>query len=146
MAFCLLCGPALTTVHDHCKDHSLHYTDLCWQSNVSTFQHTVLVSLFFSPAKKQSSSDFMASVTICSYFGAQEEEICHYFHLFPFYLPCSSGARCHNLSFFNMASIGRKAMANLDSILKKQRHYFANKSKLKLWLFHLSCMDVRVGP
>ena len=25
----------------------------------------------------------MAAVTICSDFGAQEEEICHYFHLFP---------------------------------------------------------------
>ena len=24
--------------------------------------------------------------------------------------------------------LGRKAMTNLDSILKKQRHYFANKS------------------
>ena len=27
----------------------------------------------------------MAAVTICSDFGAQEEEICHRFHLFPFY-------------------------------------------------------------
>ena len=29
----------------------------------------------------------MAAVTICNDFKAQEEEICHYFHLFPFYLP-----------------------------------------------------------
>jgi len=29
------------------------------------------------------SSDFMATVTICSDFRAQEEEICHYFHLSP---------------------------------------------------------------
>ena len=27
---------------------------------------------------------------------------CHYFHLFPFYLPCSPGAGCHELSFFNI--------------------------------------------
>ena len=40
----------------------------------------------------------MAAVTICSDFGAQEEEICHDFHLFPLYLPCSNGARCHDLS------------------------------------------------
>ena len=33
---------------------------------------------------KQLSSDFMAAVTICSDFGAQEEEVCHYFHLSPF--------------------------------------------------------------
>ena len=26
-------------------------------------------------------------VTVHSNFGVQEEEICHYFHLFPFYLP-----------------------------------------------------------
>ena len=42
----------------------------------------------------------MAAVTICSDFRAQEEEICHYFHLSPFYLPWSSGAGCHDLSFF----------------------------------------------
>ena len=57
------------------------------------------------PAKKQSSSHFMAAVTIHSDFGAQEEEICHYFHLFPVYLPCSNGARCHNLSFFLIFSL-----------------------------------------
>ena len=41
----------------------------------------------------------MAPVPIHSEFGAKEEEIWHYFHLFPFYLPCSNGARCHDLSF-----------------------------------------------
>ena len=35
------------------------------------------------PAKKQSPSDFRASITICSDFRAQEEPICHYFHLSP---------------------------------------------------------------
>ena len=34
----------------------------------------------------------MTAVTIRGDFGAQEEEICHYFHLVPFYLPCSNGA------------------------------------------------------
>ena len=38
---CLLHGPALTTILDQWEDHSLDYTDLCWQSNVSAFQHTV---------------------------------------------------------------------------------------------------------
>ena len=41
----------------------------------------------------------MVAVTICSDFRAQEEEICHCFHLFPFYLPWSNGARCQDLSF-----------------------------------------------
>ena len=42
----------------------------------------------------------MAAVTIHSDFRAQEEEICYYFHFFPFCLPWSNGARCHDLSFF----------------------------------------------
>ena len=29
------------TIYDHREDHSLDYTDLCWQSPVSAFQHTV---------------------------------------------------------------------------------------------------------
>ena len=41
----------------------------------------------------------MASVIICSDFGAQENKICHYFYFFPFYLPWNDGTRCHNLSF-----------------------------------------------
>ena len=41
LAFCLLYGPNLTTVHDHWEDHSFDYKDLRWQSNVSAFQHTV---------------------------------------------------------------------------------------------------------
>ena len=41
----------------------------------------------------------MAAVTIQGDFEAQEEEMCHYFHPFPFYLPCSNGAGCHDLSF-----------------------------------------------
>ena len=61
LPFCLLYGLALTTVHDHWEDHSLDYTDLCWQSNVSVFQYTVYVYHRF-PAKKQLSSDFMAVV------------------------------------------------------------------------------------
>ena len=69
-------------------------------SDVSAFQHTVLVCHCF-PAKKQLSSYFMAAVTVHSNFGAQEEEICHYFHLSPFYLSSSIGAGCHDLSFYN---------------------------------------------
>ena len=35
------------------------------------------------PSKEQVSFNFMAAVTIWSDFRAQEEEICHCFHLFP---------------------------------------------------------------
>ena len=74
LAFCLLYGPALTPVCDLWENHNLDYMDLCWQSNVSAFQHPVQVCHCF-PSKKQSSSDFLASVSICNDFGAQEEEI-----------------------------------------------------------------------
>ena len=30
-----LYSPTLTSIHDHWKNHSLDYMDLCWQSNVS---------------------------------------------------------------------------------------------------------------
>ena len=43
----------------------------------------------------------MATVTICSDFGAQENKICHCFHFFFFYLPQNDGTRCHDLSFLN---------------------------------------------
>ena len=51
------------------------------------------VITFFS--KKQVSSNFMAAVTICSDFRAQEEKINHCFHSFPFYLPWRDGTGCH---------------------------------------------------
>ena len=37
LALCLLYGPALTSIHDYWKDHSLDYKDLCQQSDVFTF-------------------------------------------------------------------------------------------------------------
>ena len=41
----------------------------------------------------------MSAITISSDFRAQEEEICHCFHLLPFYLPQSDGTGCHDLHF-----------------------------------------------
>ena len=41
LVLCLLYGPALTTVHDQWEDHSLDDMNLCQQSNVSAFPHTV---------------------------------------------------------------------------------------------------------
>ena len=59
-----------------------------------------LVRVFFS--KEQASFNFMAAVTICSDFGAQENEICHCFHCFHIYLPWSDGTGCHDLRFLNV--------------------------------------------
>ena len=46
------------------------------------------------------SFNFMAAVTICCDSGAQENKICHSFHCFPFYLPCSNLSVYHDLTFF----------------------------------------------
>ena len=56
--------------------------DLCQQSDVFSFKYNVKVCLSF-PAKKPSSSNFMAAVTIHSDLRVQEEEICYCLHIFP---------------------------------------------------------------
>ena len=81
----LLYGPTLISVHDYWKNHSFDYTDLCQQSDVSAFEYAVQVCHSF-PSKEQASFNFMAAVTICSDFEAQESKICHCFHFFPFLL------------------------------------------------------------
>ena len=37
LAFNLFYYPALTSIHEHWKNHTFYYTDLCRQSNVSAF-------------------------------------------------------------------------------------------------------------
>ena len=67
LALSLLYDPTLPSIHDCRKNHHFDYMDLCRQSNVSAFCHS------FS-SKEQASCSFMAAVTICSDFGAQENE------------------------------------------------------------------------
>jgi len=44
------------------------------------------------------SFNFMAVVTICSDFGAEENKDSHCFDCFPIYLPGSDATGCHDLS------------------------------------------------
>ena len=46
--------------------------------------------------------NFMAAVTICSDFGAPQNKVWHYFHLFPIHFPWSDGTSCHDLHFLNV--------------------------------------------
>ena len=41
LALSLLHSPTLTSIHDHRKNHSLDWTNLCWQSNVSAFEYAI---------------------------------------------------------------------------------------------------------
>ena len=56
----------------------------------------------FLPRSKQTSFNFMAAVTICSDFGAQENKVSHCAHCFPISLPWSDGTRCLDLRFLNV--------------------------------------------
>ena len=42
----------------------------------------------------------MATITICSDFGTQENKVCHCFYCFPIYVPWSDGTGCYDLSFW----------------------------------------------
>ena len=72
---------------------------------IQTFARKVMSLLFnmlcrfviaFLPRSK--CLDFMAAVTTCSDYGAQENKIC--FQFFPIYLSWSDGTGCHDLHFF----------------------------------------------
>ena len=54
------------------------------------------------PAKKQLHSDFMVAVTVHSDSGAQEKEICHYFHLSPSICHAVMGPDAISSYFFNI--------------------------------------------
>ena len=58
--------------------------------------------LTFLPRSK-ASFNFMAAVTICSDFGAQNNQVWHCFHCFPIYLPWSDGTGCHILVFWMLS-------------------------------------------
>ena len=70
LALRLIYGPTLTSVHDYGQIDSFDYMELCRQSNASAFGF---------PSKEKSSFNFIAAVTICSNFWAQEK-FCHCLH------------------------------------------------------------------
>ena len=80
LASCLLYSPGLTTIHDHWKDHSLDYMDLCQQCLCFSTQSRFII--IFLPRSNCLLISWLP-VTIHSDFGDKEEEICHYFQLSP---------------------------------------------------------------
>ena len=44
----------------------------------------------------------MATVIICSDFGAPGNKVSHCFHYFSIYLPGSDGTKCHDIDFLNV--------------------------------------------
>ena len=56
-------------------------------SKIMSLLFNMLSGLVITSSKVQTSFNFMAAITICSDFGAQENKVFHCFHCFPIYLP-----------------------------------------------------------
>ena len=65
------------------------------------FNMLSMLIITFLPRSKRLLTLWLA-VSIYSDFGAQENKVCHCFHIFPIYLPWSDGTGCHDLSFLNV--------------------------------------------
>ena len=97
-----LYGPTLTSTHDFWKNHSL--TLQIFAGKVMSMLFSILSRFFipFLPRTKCCVVLFCfptAAVTICSYFGAQVNKLCHCIHCFSMYFPWNNGSGCSNLHF-----------------------------------------------
>ena len=114
----LLYSPALTTICDQFKGHSLEYMDFFSRvmsllfNMLSRFVLTfltrgdhLLISWLQSPSAVISEPKKMMKF--------------HYFYLFPFHLPCKNGARWHYLSFFFLIFTFKLALSLSSFILIK---------------------------
>ena len=71
--FSFLYGPTLTSIHDYQKNHSFARQTLV--GKVTSLLLNMLSRLVIFSSKEQASFNFMAAVTICSDFGAQENKV-----------------------------------------------------------------------
>ena len=70
----------------------------------------------------------MATVTICSDFGAQENKICHCFHFLSIYLPQTDGTRCHDLSFWMLSFKPDFSLSSFTKIAVELSNYQSDYS------------------
>ena len=101
-----------------------------------TFVGQVMSLLFhvLSRFVQLASFNFMAEVTICSDFGAQENKVCHCFHCSPICLPWSDATRWHDLSFLN---VNFQASFFHSSLLPSSRGSLVPLHFLPLGWYHL---------
>ena len=74
----------LTSIHNYWK--TIPLTRQTFVGKVMSLLFNMLSRFVITSSKEQVSVNFMAAVTICSDFGAQEKKVCHCFHCFPIYL------------------------------------------------------------
>ena len=95
----LLYCPILTSIHDYLKNQRTLQT---FVSKVMSLLFNNLSGLVITSLPRSKRLNFKVAVTICSDFGAQENKICHYFHLSPIFLSRSDGTGCQDVSFLNV--------------------------------------------
>ena len=97
------------------------------------FWHAVEVCHSF-PSKEQASFNFMATITIHSDFGAQENTICYCFHFFSFYLPWSDGLDAMILGVFFMLNFKTSFLLSFLTLI---RRFFSSLHFLPLEWYQL---------
>ena len=100
-----LYSPTLTSIHDHWKNHSLDYMDLCWQNNVSAFNMLSRLVITFLPRSKRLLISWLQSPPAVILEPRKIVSPC--FHCFHIYLPWSDGTGCHDLCFLNVESLSQ---------------------------------------
>ena len=102
LAFSLLYGPTLMSIHNYWKNHSFDYMDLCRQSDVCLlFSMLSRFVIAFLPKSKCLLISWLHHHL--QWFWSPQNKACHYFHYFPIYFPWSDGTRCHDLSFLMLS-------------------------------------------
>ena len=84
-------------VHNYWKNHSFDYGGKLISL---VFNMLSTCDIAFLPRSKY--LNFMATITVHSNFGAQENKICHCFQFFPIYLSEGGTTRCQDLCFLNV--------------------------------------------
>ena len=96
----LQCSALFMVQHSHpymTTGKTIALTRRTFVGKVMSLLFNMLSRLVISfPSKEQASFNFMAAVTLCSDFGAQENKIYHCFHCFSIYLLWSERTRCHD--------------------------------------------------
>ena len=128
----LLYGPTLTSIPDHWKNHRFDRWTFVGKVMSLLFNTQFVIVCHSLPSKEQASFNFMATVTIRSDSGAQENQICHCFYFSPFYLPWSDGIRCHERSFLDVEFQASFSLSYFTS---------SKGSLVPLWFLPLECLS-----
>ena len=98
--------------------------DLCGKVMSLLFNMLSLLVIAFLPSSK-----CLLISWLQWFWSPPQNKVCHCFHCLPIYLPCSDRTICHDWSheIKRYLLLGRKAMTNLDSILKSRDNTLPTK-------------------